>query len=337
MGRYSYDDMPPEGYRERRGNGRMTGVIASIGIVLTLLAVVLYLLFSPSERDEAQTEASVEEVKVTHEKPSMLAASVLDEPQPARPEKEEATPAAIVPSSGRYPAIEYTEYAVAEGDTLQSIADAFSVTLGTLSSVNRLLDANPAPGTVISIPPVDGVLHTMAGNETLESVAAAFNPELSAADLASLNGKEDTGTEAGEDIFIPSPGTLDSAISYLFSSPLPGGTVASGFGELFDGRQLDGIILAADPGSAVVAAADGTILDIYSDPSYGRSVSILHENGYVTTYSGLETIGVSGAKQVSRGEVIGAIGTSSVFGKPAVLFSIKQNSVPLDPVNLTEF
>lgn len=337
MGRYSYDDMPPEGYRERRGNGRMTGVIASIGIVLTLLAVVLYLLFSPSERDEAQTGASVEEVKVTHEEPSMLAASVLDEPQPARPEKEEATPAAIVPSSGRYPAIEYTEYAVAEGDTLQSIADAFSVTLGTLSSVNRLSDANPAPGTVISIPPVDGVLHTMAGNETLESVAAAFNPELSAADLASLNGKSDTAAEAGEDIFIPSPGTLDSSISYLFSSPLPGGTVVSGFGELFDGRQLDGVILAADPGSAVVSAADGTILDIYSDPVYGRSVSILHEGGYVTAYSGLEIIEVSGAKQVSKGEVIGAIGTSSVFGEPAVLFSIKQNSVPLDPVNLTEF
>ena len=337
MGRYSYDDMPPEGYRERRGNGRMTGVIASIGIVLTLLAVVLYLLFSPSDSEETPAEAPADEVQVTHEEPSMLTASVLDEPNTEHVRKEEIPPADIVPASGRYPAIEYTEYAVAEGDTLQSIADAFSVTLGTLSSVNRLLDANPAPGTVISIPPVDGVLHTMAGNETLESVAAAFNPELSAADLASLNGKANTAAEAGEDIFIPSPGTLDSAISYLFSSPLPGGTVVSGFGELFDGRQLDGIILAADPGSAVVAAADGTILDIYSDPSYGRSVSILHEGGYVTAYSGLEIIEVSGAKQVSRGEVIGAIGTSSVFGKPAVLFSIKQNSVPLDPVNLTEF
>ena len=336
MGRYSYDDMPPEGYRERRRNGRMTGVLASIGIVLTLLAVVLYLLFSPAAGEETQAETPSDEVQVTHEEPSMLTASALAE-QPEPEKKEDVPPADIVPSSGRYPAIEYTEYAVAEGDTLQSIADAFSVTLGTLSSVNRLSDANPAPGTVISIPPVNGVLHTMTGNETLESVAAAFNPELSAADLASLNGKENTAVESGEDIFIPSPGTLDSAISYLFSSPLPGGTVASGFGELFDGRQLDGVILTADPGSAVVAAADGSILDIYSDPVYGRSVSVLHEGGYVTTYSGLEIIGVSGAKQVSKGEVIGAIGTSSVFGKPAVLFSIKQNSVPLDPVNLTEF
>ena len=336
MGRYSYDDMPPEGYRERRRNGRMTGVIASIGIVLTLLAVVLYLLFSPAADEETQAETPSDEVQVTHEEPSMLTASALAE-QPEPEKKEDVPPADIVPSSGRYPAIEYIEYAVAEGDTLLSIADAFSVTLGTLSSVNRLSDANPAPGTVISIPPVNGVLHTMTGNETLESVAAAFNPELSAADLASLNGKENTAVESGEDIFIPSPGTLDSAISYLFSSPLPGGTVASGFGELFDGRQLDGVILTADPGSAVVAAADGSILDIYSDPVYGRSVSVLHEGGYVTTYSGLEIIGISGAKQVSKGEVIGAIGTSSVFGKPAVLFSIKQNSVPLDPVNLTEF
>ena len=56
MSRNSYDDMLPEGYRGgRRGSGRTTAVIACIGVLLTLMAIFIYLLFSPSgEGDEPE-------------------------------------------------------------------------------------------------------------------------------------------------------------------------------------------------------------------------------------------------------------------------------------------
>ena len=56
MSRYSYDDMPPEGYREKGGMRRSSSlIIAFIGVLITLIAILLYLMFSPQE------EASQEE------------------------------------------------------------------------------------------------------------------------------------------------------------------------------------------------------------------------------------------------------------------------------------
>ncbi len=82
MGRYSYDDMPPEGYRERREGGRRgTFVIAFVGILLTLIAIVLYLLYTPHQAapEEAGGGASTVEVEVPE--PAVLESSITRDPE----------------------------------------------------------------------------------------------------------------------------------------------------------------------------------------------------------------------------------------------------------------
>ena len=50
-----------------------------------------------------------------------------------------------------------------------------------------------------------------------------------------------------------------------------------------------GIDIEAPEGSGVLAAADGTITDIYTDDCYGITIEITHSDGYITRYCNLST------------------------------------------------
>ena len=54
-----------------------------------------------------------------------------------------------------------------------------------------------------------------------------------------------------------------------------------------DWRTHDGMDYAAAAGTAVCAAAEGTVYTIYTDDTMGTTIVIRHEDGYVTTYSSL--------------------------------------------------
>ncbi len=340
MSRYSYDDMPPEGYRERRGGGgKMTAAIASIGVLLTLIAIIIYLLFTPHDESADAPSTSPETVAVELAEPEIIESRGLQEtPRTAAPAAQAAAAVHYEKASDGYDRIEFSERTVKEGDTLTGIADEYSLSYTTLVSVNKLTDTELEPGTVLKIPPMNGTLYTVGAGDTLESIAEIRNPELTAADLAALNGKEYTAVRPGDEIFIPAPGTVEGSASHMFRTPVPGGEIIARFGDLIDGKALNGIVIASGPGTAVTAAADGTVVDIFFHPQFGRSITLLHDNGYSTDYYALEAVAVKMSQRVEQGDVIGAIGTSNgFFHKPAVVFCIEQNSVPLDPMNLTEF
>lgn len=63
-------------------------------------------------------------------------------------------------------------------------------------------------------------------------------------------------------------------------------------------------------GTAIVAAADGTVNDIGSgwNGGYGNAVSIRHANGTETYYAHLADIDVVLGEKVAQGEKIGTIG-----------------------------
>lgn len=70
------------------------------------------------------------------------------------------------------------------------------------------------------------------------------------------------------------------------------------------------IDLAASAGEAVVTAADGTVVETYSDPIYGNVIAIDHGGGRVIRYASLNTLQlVEAGQEVARGEVISAAGT----------------------------
>lgn len=67
--------------------------------------------------------------------------------------------------------------------------------------------------------------------------------------------------------------------------------------------------IAGIPGEAIYACADGTVLDAYSDRLWGNVIVLGHEDGYQSTYAGVNTLKlVSPGDAVAAGDVISAVG-----------------------------
>ncbi len=107
-----------------------------------------------------------------------------------------------------------------------------------------------------------------------------------------------------------------------------------------DWRTHNGMDFAAEAGTAVLAAADGTVYTIYNDDSYGTTVVIRHADGYVTTYSSLNAdVGVSVGQDVKLGQTIGCVGTTAMVETSMgdhVHFSVSCNGAPVDPDDFFE-
>ena len=102
-----------------------------------------------------------------------------------------------------------------------------------------------------------------------------------------------------------------------------------------DWRVHNGIDLAAEAGSSVHAAADGTVYTVYEDETMGHTVVIRHEDGYVTCYSSLgEDVAVAPGDQVTLGQKIGTVGNTALLESALgdhIHFSVTRNDEPVDP------
>ena len=128
----------------------------------------------------------------------------------------------------------------------------------------------------------------------------------------------------------------------LVVSPLVGETLAAfsmdelRYNEtLGDWRTHDGVDIAAEVGTQVLAACSGTVTQVVADDLMGTSVTIAHDGGYETTYANLQSVPTVGEGQyVSAGEVIGAVGATSLAefaSAPHLHFSVAKDGVPCDP------
>ncbi len=102
-----------------------------------------------------------------------------------------------------------------------------------------------------------------------------------------------------------------------------------------DWRTHKGVDIAAEAGTAVVAAADGTVYSVYEDDTMGMTVVIVHEGGYATYYASLaETVAVKPGDTVSAGDSIGAVGCTALLESALgdhVHFAVTCNDQSVDP------
>jgi len=108
------------------------------------------------------------------------------------------------------------------------------------------------------------------------------------------------------------------------------GTVTSGFGMRW-GRMHEGIDIAAPTGTAIHAAAAGTIIYAGVMSGYGNIVVIDHGGGIATAYGHMSAIWAGGG-QVSQGQGIGAVGCTGHCTGPHVHFEVRVNGSPVDPM-----
>ena len=102
-----------------------------------------------------------------------------------------------------------------------------------------------------------------------------------------------------------------------------------------DWRVHNGVDLAAETGTEVLAAADGVVYTTYTDDIMGTTVVIRHDGGYTTQYASLsEELQVSAGDEVSLGQAIGTVGETALVETamgPHVHFSVLCNDASMDP------
>jgi murein DD-endopeptidase MepM/ murein hydrolase activator NlpD len=108
------------------------------------------------------------------------------------------------------------------------------------------------------------------------------------------------------------------------------GPVVSGFGPRWGGMH-EGIDIAVPNGTAVHAAAAGTIIYAGGMGGYGNIVVIDHGNGLATAYAHLSAIWVGGGS-VSQGQAIAASGCTGHCLGPHLHFEVRVNGNPVDPL-----
>jgi surface antigen len=112
------------------------------------------------------------------------------------------------------------DYVTLNGDTVSSLATKFGVTSNSITWSNNLTSAILTPGTKLRIPPVNGIIYTVAAGDTPDSLAAKF--QANAANITTFNNAEISGLTPGEQIVIPN-GTVAVTSTAALSSSFPWG------------------------------------------------------------------------------------------------------------------
>ena len=114
--------------------------------------------------------------------------------------------------------------------------------------------------------------------------------------------------------------------------------IASGFGYRIDPiyktpKMHAGLDFSAPQGTPIYATANGVVkVASHSNAGYGNHVIINHGYGYQTLYGHMVRIKARVGQKVSRGEVIGYVGSTGKSTGPHCHYEVHKNSQKLDPI-----
>lgn len=241
-------------------------------------------------------------------------------------------------------------YEVREGDSLSGIAVMFDVSVNTIKWANNIT-GSITPGQKLVILPVSGLRYKVTKGDTLASIAKNHDADLT--EIALFNGlAEDAPLAVGEEVVVPNAesnpafavkkpktaaklgsvavktnkvGTTPAAGGY-YGNPAPGSVITQGL------HGYNGVDFGAPTGTSIVAAAPGTVILSKGDGGwnggYGNYVIVSHGNGTQTLYSHMSSVSVSVGDELSRGDYIGAIGSTGKSTGPHLHFEVRGATNP---------
>lgn len=127
-------------------------------------------------------------------------------------------------------------------------------------------------------------------------------------------------------------------MSVEFQAPIEG-RLSSRFGNRF--HPIDhkvkfhqGIDIAAPRGTAIKAAAEGTVVFAGWSKGYGNTVVIEHADGRQTRYAHAQKLFVSKGDVIAAGEKIAAVGSTGKSTGPHLHFEIIENNRRINPLKI---
>ncbi len=122
-----------------------------------------------------------------------------------------------------------------------------------------------------------------------------------------------------------------------FAIPVSGVRRTSGFGTRRDpmtgrSRSHNGVDWAGPQGTPIYATADGIVTHAGRQSGFGNLVTIQHEFGIETYYAHLHRINVTEGQRVSRGDRIGAMGTTGRSTGVHLHYEIRVGGRPINPL-----
>jgi murein DD-endopeptidase MepM/ murein hydrolase activator NlpD len=115
------------------------------------------------------------------------------------------------------------------------------------------------------------------------------------------------------------------------------GKVSSGFGyrtSLSGSRRFhSGVDIYAPSGTPLYACESGQVIKAEYHGGYGYSILIYHGGSFATFYAHLSGFAVSVGQNVSRGQIIGYVGTTGYTTGPHLHLEVRVNGVAQNPMN----
>lgn len=208
---------------------------------------------------------------------------------------------------------------------------------------SRTVDADPVPDpvpdTVLTTPQASAA---KPAERQQKQSTAPVPMEAEEPKVPELPDEADEPVQSAVELTVPAQSVVTPTAPRLVVAPLQGETVAAFSVEalqysltLDDWRTHDGVDIAAEAGTAVLAACSGTVQRVWQDDLLGCAVLLDHGDGYETLYANLDTdTAVTAGEYVSAGQTLGTVGTTALSESalPAHLhFAVTQHGESIDP------
>jgi hypothetical protein len=267
-----------------------------------------------------------------------------------------------IPNRPRRDVLEYT---VGLGDSVFGIAQEFKVQPETILWSNYdVLKDNPhavSVGMVLKVPPTNGVYYQWGDDDTLESVAAAFETDVTGILNWPGNRLDLTNPEIppGSWVMIPDGvrefqqwivPVIPRGAAGVSTGVYGGGACPGGYDGLYGSgafiwptinRTISGndywsghlaIDIGSAPGEPISAADSGVIVFAgWAAGGYGYTAAIDHGNGYQTLYAHLSSVNVNCGQSVAQGQTIGFGGSTGNSTGPHLHFEIRYQGGFVNP------
>jgi murein DD-endopeptidase MepM/ murein hydrolase activator NlpD len=212
------------------------------------------------------------------------------------------------------------------------------------------------PGDILRIPSADGVLHTIAKNETVSKIAKLYGVAVD--DILKANNIQQSALKVGQEILVPGATKLPTQVATTpkntnnkptpvkltpkNTQPSQSGVSTAGYIwpsgariiTQYYGLRHTGVDIAGPIGLPNYAARSGTVIKSQCgyNGGYGCYIILDHGDGVQTLYGHNSQLLVSPGEYVLQGQVIGLLGSTGRSTGPHLHFEVRVNGHRANPL-----